>query len=131
MRGQLRGARATYEEAVANYDETLTKALHDVADVAVSERALTGRLQATQASYDAAAQAHQLALERYQGGLSTYLDVLSAADTLTAAQRQLADIRSRTFSLDVSLVRALGGGYQADTPTATDARTAANPNKQS
>ena len=128
LRGQLRGARATYDEAVANYDETLTKALHDVADVAVSKRALTDRLQAIQASYDAAASAHQVALDRYQGGLSGYLDVLTAADTLIAAQRQLADIQSRTFSLDVSLVRALGGGYQTDTPAATNATT---PNKQS
>ncbi|MDE1181940.1 efflux transporter outer membrane subunit [Paraburkholderia sp.] len=114
LRGELRGARANYDEAVANYDETLTKALHDVADVAVSKRALTDRLQATQASYDAAAQAHQVAVQRYQGGLSGYLDVLSAADTLIAAQRQLADIQARTFSLDVSLVRALGGGYLSD-----------------
>jgi len=136
LRGQLRGARATYDEAVANYDETLTKALHDVADVAVSKRALTDRLQATQASYDAAAQSHRVALERYQGGLSGYLDVLSAADTLVSAQRQLADMRSRTFTLDVSLIRALGGGYEANAPVNEPAATppaaaAANPNNQS
>ncbi|WP_018417911.1 efflux transporter outer membrane subunit [Paraburkholderia sp. WSM4179] len=128
LRGELRGARATYDEAVANYDETLTKALHDVADVAASERALADRLQATQAAYDDAAQAHQVALDRYRAGLAGYLEVLNAADTMTSAQRQLADIRSRTFSLDVALVRALGGGYQASTPAATDA---AHPNKQS
>jgi len=135
LRGELRGARANYEEAVANYDETLTKALRDVADVAVSKRALTDRLQATQASYDAAAQSHRVALERYQGGLSGYLDVLSAADTLVSAERQLADMRSRTFTLDVSLVRALGGGYQVDAqanapanaPTTTPSAAATNP----
>jgi NodT family efflux transporter outer membrane factor (OMF) lipoprotein len=131
LRGQLRGARATYDEAVADYDETLTKALRDVADVAVSKRALADQLQATEAAYDAAAQAHQVALNRYRGGLSGYLDVLSAADTMIAAQRQLADIRSRTFSLDVSLVRALGGGYQSDTPATAKATTATPSNKQS
>ncbi|MEM5461460.1 efflux transporter outer membrane subunit [Paraburkholderia phytofirmans] len=128
LRGELRGARATYDEAVANYDETLTKALHDVADVAASKRALADRLQATQAAYDDAAQAHQVALDRYRAGLAGYLEVLNAADTMTSAQRQLADIQSRTFSLDVALVRALGGGYQASTPAATDAT---HPNKQS
>jgi NodT family efflux transporter outer membrane factor (OMF) lipoprotein len=135
LRGELRGARANYEEAVANYDETLTKALRDVADVAVSKRALADRLQATQASYDAAAQSHRVALERYQGGLSGYLDVLSAADTLVSAERQLADMRSRTFTLDVSLVRALGGGYQVDAqanapanaPTTAPSAAATNP----
>ncbi len=120
LRGELRGARATYDEAVANYDETLTKALHDVADVAASKRALGDRLQATQAAYDAASQAHQVALDRYRAGLAGYLEVLNAADTMTSAQRQLADIRSRTFSLDVALVRALGGGFQARVPSAND-----------
>ncbi|MBC8740747.1 efflux transporter outer membrane subunit [Paraburkholderia sp. UCT31] len=128
LRGELRGKRATYDEAVANYDETLTKALHDVADVAASKRALADRLQATQAAYDDAAQAHQVALDRYRAGLAGYLEVLNAADTMTSAQRQLADIQSRTFSLDVALVRALGGGFQASTPAATDAT---HPNKQS
>ncbi len=131
LRGELRGARATYDEAVANYDETLTKALHDVADVAASKRALADRLQATQAAYDAAAQAHQVAFDRYRAGLAGYLEVLNAADTMVSAQRQLADIQSRTFTLDVALVRALGGGYQASTPTVTDASHATQPNKQS
>jgi outer membrane protein TolC len=50
--------------------------------------------------------------------------VLSAADTMITAQRQLADLRSRTFTLDVSLVRALGGGYQHPS-------ISTNPNQQS
>jgi NodT family efflux transporter outer membrane factor (OMF) lipoprotein len=114
LRGQLRSARGTYDEAVANYDETLTKALRDVADSAVSERALGPRLQATQAAFDAAAQAHQISINRYKGALDTYLDVLSAEDTLISAQRQLADIKARRLSLDIALVRALGGGYASD-----------------
>jgi len=131
LRGELRGARATYDEAVANYDETLTKALHDVADVAASKRALADRLLATQAAYDDAAQAHQVAFDRYRAGLAGYLEVLNAADTMIAAQRALADVQSRTFSLDVALVRVLGGGYRANTPAATDASHATEPNKQS
>ncbi|MBV9511834.1 MAG: efflux transporter outer membrane subunit, partial [Caulobacteraceae bacterium] len=44
LQGNYRGARAEYDEAVAGYDETLTKALQDVADSAVSARALNARL---------------------------------------------------------------------------------------
>ncbi|WP_416425141.1 efflux transporter outer membrane subunit [Pseudomonas sp. App30] len=117
LRGQLRSARGTYDEAVANYDETLTKALHDVADTIASERALGPRLDATKASYDAAAQARQVTENRYRGGLDRYLDVLNAEDTMIAAQRKLADIKARRFALDVSLVKALGGGY-ISVPTA-------------
>jgi outer membrane protein TolC len=72
------------------------------------------RLQATQAAFDAAAQAHQISINRYKGALDTYLDVLSAEDTLISAQRQLADIKARRLSLDIALVRALGGGYASD-----------------
>jgi outer membrane protein TolC len=61
-----------------------------------------------------------VALDRYRAGLAGYLEVLNAADTMTSAQRQLADIRSRTFSLDVALVRALGGGFQARVPSVND-----------
>lgn len=112
LRGQYRAAQATYDEAVANYDDTLVKALHDVADVAVSERALQPRLEARRAAAQAAARAHESIQARYRGGLANYLDVLSAQDSLIDANRQLADIEARAFSLDVSLVRALGGGYQ-------------------
>ncbi len=114
LRGQYRGAQATYDEAVANYDDTLVTALHDVADAAVSERALQPRIDATKAAWVAAARARDSIKERYEGGLANYLDVLSSEDSLIDAQRQLADIQSRAFTLDIALIRALGGGYQSD-----------------
>ena len=49
---------------------------------------------------------------RYHGGLSTYLEVLSAEDTLIANRQAVADLETRAFTLDVALVRALGGGFQ-------------------
>ncbi|MGN6651999.1 efflux transporter outer membrane subunit [Trinickia sp.] len=114
LRGQYRGAQATYDEAVANYDDTLVKALHDVADAAVSDRALQPRIDATKAAWVAAARARDSIKARYEGGLASYLDVLSSEDSLIDAQRQLADIQSRAFTLDVALARALGGGFNAD-----------------
>ncbi len=114
LRGQYRGAQANYDEAVANYDDTLVKALHDVADAAVSDRVLQPRIDATKAAWVAATRARDSIKERYEGGLSSYLDVLSSEDSLIDAQRQLADIQSRAFTLDVALIRALGGGFRAD-----------------
>lgn len=118
LRGQYRGAQATYDEAVANYDDTLVKALHDVADAAVSDRALQPRIDATKAAWVAAKRARDSIQARYEGGLSNYLDVLSSEDSLIDAQRQLADIQSRAFTLDVALTRALGGGYRSDSDPA-------------
>ena len=106
-----RGARADHDLAVANYDQTVAGALHDVADVAVSERALSTRLAHSRDALKAAEVAHSIALDRYQGGLSTYLDVLRAEDLLITSRRQVADLETRAFTLDVALVRALGGGF--------------------
>lgn len=113
LRGQFRSASASYDEAVANYDQAVTQALQDVADVGVSEKALAGRLADVQAAADAADEAYRIVSNRYNGGLANYLDVLNAQDTLISNLRQLSDLRSRMFTLDVALVRALGGGYRA------------------
>ncbi|PLY58791.1 outer membrane multidrug resistance lipoprotein [Herbaspirillum sp. BH-1] len=113
LRGQFRSASASYDEAVANYDQAVTQALQDVADVGVSEKALAGRLADVQTAADAAEEAYRIVSNRYNGGLANYLDVLNAQDTLISNLRQLSDLRSRMFTLDVALVRALGGGYRA------------------
>ncbi|MFT4252663.1 MAG: efflux transporter outer membrane subunit [Caulobacter sp.] len=113
LRAGYRGAAADYDAAVASYNGTLSQALKDVADAAVSARALDARLDESRKAVAASSAAHDIALQRYRGGLATYLDVLSAEDALIANQRTLADLETRAFTLDVALVRALGGGYRA------------------
>ncbi|GAB3257859.1 outer membrane factor lipoprotein domain-containing protein [Chitinimonas naiadis] len=112
LQGQYRSARADYDEAVANYDSTVTQALRDVADVAVSERALSERLARSQEAVDAAREAYRIVHNRYEGGLANHLEVLTAEDALLGNLRALVAMQSRLFSLDISLIRALGGGYQ-------------------
>jgi NodT family efflux transporter outer membrane factor (OMF) lipoprotein len=113
LRANYRGAAADYDAAVASYNGTLVQALQDVADAAVSTRALDARLSESRKAYAASRNAHDIALQRYRGGLSTYLDVLSAEDAMITNQRTVADLETRAFNLDVALVRALGGGFQA------------------
>ncbi|MBF9000869.1 AdeC/AdeK/OprM family multidrug efflux complex outer membrane factor [Vibrio nitrifigilis] len=110
--GQLTSARAHYQQAVNSYNQTLTNALHEVADVVTSSRALHARINKTQEAVDAAQQAYNIANNRYKGGLSTYLDVLVAEEALLNNQRALVNLQSRAFSLDLALVHALGAGYQ-------------------
>ncbi|TWB11590.1 NodT family efflux transporter outer membrane factor (OMF) lipoprotein [Nitrospirillum amazonense] len=113
LAAQYRGARADYDAAVADYDGTVAKALQDVADAAASARALETRLTHARDALAAATDAHRIATARYEGKLSTYLDVLTAEDTLITDRRALADLQARAFTLDIALIRALGGGYQA------------------
>ena len=115
LRAQLRGAEAEYAEAVASYDKALVQALQEVADAATSQRALGPQIAKVDAAVDAAREAWTVQNDRYAGGLASYLEVLSAEDYLLTNLRTQTDLRSRSMSLDVQLVKALGGGYQAST----------------
>ena len=123
LRGELRGSVATYEEAVANYNRTVSLALQEVADAGLSQRTLGGRLAKAEEATSAAAEAHRVARNRYEGGLSSYLEVLSAEDVLLNSLRSLSDLQSRAFTLDVALIRALGGGYREAAVSATESST--------
>ena len=109
--GELRGAEAQSDLAVANYDATLVEALHQVADAAGSIRALEARRRDAETALSAAEGAYSIARQRYEGGLSTYIDVLTAEDTVLDRRRAAADLDARAFTLDVALMRALGGGF--------------------
>jgi len=109
--GQYRGARGQYDEAVARYDASLIQALKQVADVVASRTALTVRLSQSRQALADAEEANALARQRYEGSLSTYLDVLNAEETVLQARRAVAELETRAFTLDVAMVRALGGGF--------------------
>ena len=112
LAGQLDAAYAEHDLAVASYNAALVNALREVADAAASRRHLAKQLKAHGDSYVFAREAHRIATRRYEGGLSNYLDVLSAEDVLLVAQYSLTEIQTRALALDVELVRSLGGGYQ-------------------
>lgn len=125
LKGRYRNARAIHDEAVANYDLTVTNAYKTVADAIVSKRALDTRLAQSREALASAEAAHQVARQRYEGGLSRFTDVLTAQDRALQSQRIVADLEARAFTLDVALVRALGGGFVAPpaaaaTPTNKD-----------
>lgn len=112
LTGELRGARAQYEEAVGNYNQTVTRALQDVADAALRKKLLNPRLLKSEAAVGAASQAYRVARNRYEGSLTSFLEVLTAEDAMLNNMRVLSDLQSRAFALDVALTRALGGGYR-------------------
>jgi NodT family efflux transporter outer membrane factor (OMF) lipoprotein len=109
--GDLRVARGEYDAAVADYDRTLVTALEDVANAIASRNSLAVQQQSSRASLADSEEAYRIARLRYRGGLSTYLDVLSAEQAVVVARRRDADLSARSFTLDVALVRALGGGF--------------------
>jgi NodT family efflux transporter outer membrane factor (OMF) lipoprotein len=111
LKANLRAAEADRDGAVAAYDSAVTQALRDVADVAASERALDTRLSESRTALAASEDGFRIAKLRYRGGLSTYQNVLIAELAVLSQRRIVADLESRALTLDVALVRALGGGF--------------------
>jgi NodT family efflux transporter outer membrane factor (OMF) lipoprotein len=113
LRQNLRGAEADRDAAVASYDAAVTEAFRQVADVIASAKALDGQVADSRAALAASEDAYRIAKLRYQGGLSTYPSVLLAEQAVLNRRRTVADLEARALSLDVELVRALGGGFHA------------------
>ncbi|WP_294121288.1 efflux transporter outer membrane subunit [Sphingomonas sp.] len=111
LQGQYRGARGRYDEAVALYNRQIITALRETADAVTSRRALDARLFESRRALADYEEANSLARKRYERGLSTYLDVLSAEESVLGARLNVAELETRAFELDVALVRALGGGF--------------------
>jgi NodT family efflux transporter outer membrane factor (OMF) lipoprotein len=111
--GRYAQSRAGYDEAVATYDRAVVDAYREVADVVAARQSLVARLNEASASLAQSERGYAIARQRFQGGLSAYLDVLTAQQGVLVARRSVAELTTRGFSLDVALVRALGGGFGA------------------
>jgi outer membrane protein TolC len=113
LKANLRGAEADRDAAVASYDAAVAEAFRQVADVLASSRALERELADSRAALAASEDAHRIARLRYEGGLSTFPDVLIAEQSVLRRRRIVTDLEARALALDVQLIRALGGGYHA------------------
>ena len=108
---RYRGARASYDEAVARYDATLINAVHEIADVLASQRALEVRLAEARAAQMAAREARGLTELRYRKGLANQLQLIATENQALASERGVAALETRRLQLAVALIRALGGGF--------------------
>jgi NodT family efflux transporter outer membrane factor (OMF) lipoprotein len=113
LQGQYRGRRGQYDEAVAQYDGQVIQALRETADTVTSEKQLDVRLAEARSALADYEDALRVARGRYEEGLTTYLTVLTAQESVVNARLAVAELQSRSFTLDVQLVRALGGGFAA------------------
>jgi NodT family efflux transporter outer membrane factor (OMF) lipoprotein len=106
-------ARHTYESQVAGYRNAVFLAFNDVEDQLSGLRILEQESGMEQKAVDSAQQSFDLSNQRYKGGVTSYLEVLTAEATLIQNQRTAIDLETRQFVASVGLVRALGGGWDA------------------
>jgi NodT family efflux transporter outer membrane factor (OMF) lipoprotein len=110
---------ATYNADVASYRQTVLTAFQQVEDYLAQVRVLSQQIEKQQEATAAAQTYADLALDRYRTGLDPYLNVVIAQTTLLGDQQSLVALQIQQMTAAVSLVQALGGGWDhADLPTA-------------
>lgn len=104
-------ARDAYDMQVANYRQTVLVAFQEVEDNLVALRVLDEESAVEKTAVDSAQRSLLLSTKRYKGGVTTYLEVLTAQTAQLNNARTEADITTRQFAASVALVKALGGGW--------------------
>jgi NodT family efflux transporter outer membrane factor (OMF) lipoprotein len=106
-------ARHTYEANAAAYRSTVLAAFEDIEDQLSGLRILEQESTVEHRAVDSAQRSYDLSNQRYKGGVTSYLEVLTAEATLLQNQRTSIDLTTRQFVASVGLVRSLGGGWDA------------------
>ncbi len=106
-------AKAAYDESEANYRQVVLTALQEVEDNLATLRILDDEAKAEQAAVAAAEHSLALSTNRYKGGVVSYLEVTTAQSTALADERAAVDILRRRMTASVSLIKALGGGWNS------------------
>lgn len=104
-------ADARHAQLVAFYEKTVRRAFADVDDALVASVKTTERTQAQRAQVDALTTYARLARKRYDGGYTSYLEVLDAETSLFNAELQLSQGERDRLQSRVDLYKALGGGW--------------------
>ena len=112
-RAQVQYAQAGFNVNVASYRGTVLNAFREVQDDLTALTVLSQAQESQQRSVDAARRALDISTNRYRGGLVSYLDVVTAQQSLLNSEQQLVAIQGQRLITSVLLVKALGGGWDA------------------
>jgi len=112
-RANLAAARAAYDQSVANYRQTVLTAFQQVEDGISNLSTLSQALSTQGAAVEDARRALTIANNRYIGGVTSYLDVITAQTVLLTSERLETQLLGQQMVSSVYLVKALGGGWDA------------------
>ncbi|MCA8257109.1 efflux transporter outer membrane subunit [Burkholderia sp. AU31624] len=121
-------AQAGYVAAQASYRQTVLTAFQEVQNAVTGLSVLADAAQQAAAAVDDARKLVSLAQDRYAGGLTPFIDVLTAQQQLLTSERQAVQIQGQRAALVVFLAKALGGGWDGHTaggPAPAEVATAA------
>lgn len=110
-RAQVESAVAGYDSTVANYRQTALTAFQEVEDNLSTLRILEQESAKQHEATQSAENSLQLSMNRYKGGLVTYLEVTTAQSIALTNERTDVDLLRRRMDASVLLIKALGGGW--------------------
>ncbi|KHK57823.1 RND transporter [Ralstonia sp. A12] len=113
-------ANAGYQGSIANYRQTVLGALQEVEDGLAGLQSLDRAATQARNAVESARKVYDIASVRYEGGLATSLDVITAQQSLLNNQRTAVQILGQQLTTSVFLVKAVGGDWThpATPPTA-------------
>lgn len=107
----LAAAKANYNATVANYRQTVLTAFQNVEDSLASLRILKKQVVVQNKAAQSARTALKLVMNQYKAGTVAYTDVITAQNAAYTAEKAAADIIGQEVVSAVSLIKALGGGW--------------------
>ena len=113
LRANLRFANATYEEMIATYRQSVLTAFSEVEDNLAAQTLLANQYAAESDALVAARKQLEIVNNQYRDGLITYLEVATAESTALNVEFAATALRGQQLVAAVTLVKALGGGWQA------------------
>jgi NodT family efflux transporter outer membrane factor (OMF) lipoprotein len=110
-RAETAQARAQFDAAAANYRQTVLTALQGVEDNLASLRILTAELKQQHEAAVAAKRAVELSVVRFQQGVDSYINVITAQNSFLTARETEVQLQLRQLTASVNLINNLGGGW--------------------
>ncbi|HSN70363.1 MAG TPA: TolC family protein, partial [Steroidobacteraceae bacterium] len=110
-RSRVEAEQARAEQALLAYEQTVQRAFQEVEDALVAVRTYRAEHAARQQQVAAARSAARLSRARYDGGVTSYLEVLDIERSLFAAELAESQTLRLYYDAIISLYKALGGGW--------------------
>jgi NodT family efflux transporter outer membrane factor (OMF) lipoprotein len=122
-RAQSAQAIAVYDQAVANYRQTVLTGFQEVEDNLAALRVLEQEAAVQEEAVKSARESLAIVLNQYRAGTANYLAVIVIQAATLNNERTAIDILGRRLAASVALVKALGGGWKEPPVASVDAAT--------
>ena len=121
LRANLKASEASRDIALAQYEKAIQTGFREVADALAGRATLGDQLVALEAQAAASRESYRLAELRYRNGIASYLHLLDAQRTLFSTEQALVQTRLMERLNQITLYKALGGGWTAPAAAAESA----------